>query len=95
MKVGNAIKKLRKKSGMTQVYFADKIGITQTYLSNLEKGHRHPSIDILNKIANVLETPLPVLFWFTLTEEDVKENKRDIFKLLKPPIDSLVDALFS
>lgn len=34
----NPIKKLRKLSGLTQKKFADKVGTTQSYLSQLENG---------------------------------------------------------
>ena len=92
MNLGNAVKELRKKRGLTQGNFCEQIGITQSYLSQVEKGHKEPSIDVLKKIANALDTPMPVLFWFTLTEEDVDESKVEVFKLLKPSVDSLVDA---
>jgi transcriptional regulator with XRE-family HTH domain len=71
MNLGNAVKELRKKRGLTQGNFCEEIGITQSYLSQVEKGHKEPSIDVLKKIADALGTPMPVLFWFTLTEEDV------------------------
>lgn len=95
MDLGNAVKELRKKRGLTQGNFCEKIGITQSYLSQVEKGHKEPSIDVLKKIADALGTPMPVLFWFTLTEEDVDESKVEVFKLLKPSVDSLVDAFFN
>ena len=95
MDLGNAVKELRKKRGLTQGNFCEQIGITQSYLSQVEKGHKEPSIDVIKKIADALGTPIPVLFWFTLTEEDVDDNKREVFKLLKPSVNSLVDAFFN
>jgi len=95
MNLGLAVKTLRKNKGLTQGNFCKMVGITQSYLSQLENGNKEPSIDVVKKIADALGTPMPVLFWFTLTEEDVDESKVEVFKLLKPSVDSLVDAFFN
>ena len=95
MNLGNAVKELRKKRGLTQGDFCKQIGITQSYLSQVENGNKEPSVDVIKKIAVALSTPVPVLFWFTLTEDDVDESKVEVFKLLKPSVDSLVDAFFN
>jgi transcriptional regulator with XRE-family HTH domain len=95
MNLGLAVKTLRKNKGLTQGNFCEMVGITQSYLSQVENGNKEPSIDVVKKIADALGTPMPVLFWFTLTEEDVDESKVEVFKLLKPSVDSLVDAFFN
>jgi len=95
MNLGLAVKTLRKNKGLTQGNFCEMVGITQSYLSQVENGNKEPSIDVVKKIADALGTPMPILFWFTLTEEDVDDNKREVFKLLKPSVDSLVDAFFN
>jgi len=95
MNLGLAVKTLRKNKGLTQSNFCEMVGITQSYLSQVENGNKEPSIDVVKKIADALGTPIPVLFWFTLTEEDVDESKVEVFKLLKPSVDSLVNAFFN
>ena len=95
MNLGLAVKTLRKNKGLTQGNFCEMVGITQSYLSQVENGNKEPSIDVVKKIADALGTPMPVLFWFTLTEEDVDESKVEVFKLLKPSVDSLIDAFFN
>lgn len=95
MDLGLAVRTLRKSKGLTQGNFCEMVGITQSYLSQVENGNKEPSIDVVKKIADALGTPMPVLFWFTLTEEDVDESKVEVFKLLKPSVDSLVDAFFN
>lgn len=95
MNLGLAVKTLRKNKGLTQGNFCEIVGITQSYLSQVENGNKEPSIDVVKKIADALGTPMPVLFWFTLTEEDVDDSKVEVFKLLKPSVDSLVDAFFN
>lgn len=48
------IKKARKKSGLTQLQLAKKVGINREYLSRIENNHSAPSLDLLKRIANVL-----------------------------------------
>ena len=91
MKIGNGIKVLRKKSGLSQTEFANSIGINQSYLSQIEGGKKNPSTDLLEKIANHFKTPLPILFWFCVDESDIKESKKlEAFKIVKPSIDALI-----
>lgn len=37
--IGPAIRHYRKQAGLTQTELADRVGITQSYLSRLEQGH--------------------------------------------------------
>lgn len=94
MDIGNSIRLLRKKRGFNQGAFSEQVGITQSYLSQLEKGHKKPSIEVLESISNSLNTPLPIIFWFTITENDVCDEKKHIYKEVKPLVDKLIDSLF-
>jgi len=94
MQIGNAVKTIRKSRNETQCNFAQQIGITQTYLSQVENGQKKPSMDVIEKIALATNVPLPILFWFGITENDVDSNKLDSFKLLKPMIDTLIRGIF-
>jgi XRE family transcriptional regulator, regulator of sulfur utilization len=91
MKLGQSIKKLRvNKARQIQGLFAQNIGITQSYLSQIETGQKEPSTEILQKIADYFEVPLPILFWYGIEESDIKPEKAEYYKVLKPAIDSLI-----
>lgn len=60
--VGGNIKRLRVAQGMTQGTLAGMVGINRPYLSRIESGSENASIDMLIKITEGLETPLPALF---------------------------------
>lgn len=94
MNIGESIRKLRKGIAKRQSLFAKDIGITQTYLSQIENDHKKPSTEVLQKIANHLDIPLAILFWFGIEEKDVKPNVRTHFKFLKPIIDKMLMSLF-
>ena len=48
------IKEMREKRGLSQGQLADKIGVAQQHISRWENGKHRPGIDILIKIAAVL-----------------------------------------
>ena len=60
--LGKYLREARKEVGLSQEEFADKIEINRTYYGNLERGENSASIDKLQKIAKVLNTPLSELF---------------------------------
>jgi len=95
MNIGKSIIKLRvNKLNQSQRFFADQIGITQSYLSQIENGKKQPSTDLLQKIAELLKTPLPILFWFAIDETDVNTNKIEHFNFIKPTIDKMIESIF-
>lgn len=94
MNIGESIRILRKKKLMNQGVFANRVGITQPFLSSIETGRKTPSMGVLEKMANVLNTPLSILFWFGVDREDVYEDRRYIFDQLKPTIDKLIEEVF-
>lgn len=53
--IGENIRRYRKEKNMTQKDLGDYIGISNTYLSDLEVGRTNPSIKTLKKIAAALE----------------------------------------
>lgn len=53
--LGNEIKELRLKNGLSQVELAKKAGISRTYLSQIENGLRSPSFFIVTKIFRLLK----------------------------------------
>jgi transcriptional regulator with XRE-family HTH domain len=95
MNIGESIRILRKRESMNQEEFASSVGITQSYLSLIEKGHKKPSLEVLQQMADILNVPLPVLFWFGIEREDVPEEKKYAFDILKPSIDKLINEVFN
>lgn len=94
MKIGETIAKTRKEKGIKQKDFAKQIGISQEYLSKVEKGRRIASIPILQKIATALQIPLPILFFLGISEKDMPEHKKELFKQINPFIHQLTKQLY-
>ncbi len=60
--LANNIVYYRLQNGWSQEYFADKLGTTPTYVSNLENAKRNTRIDYIDHIATTLNVELFQLF---------------------------------
>ena len=49
------IREKREELGLSQKELAEKSGITQSFLCDIEQGRSKPSIDVAIKLANVLK----------------------------------------
>ena len=50
-RLGRNLRRLREEKGWSQEAFADEAGIHRTYVSDLERGVRNPTIIIVEKLA--------------------------------------------
>jgi len=48
------LRTLRKQKGLSQEAFADEAGLHRTYVSDLERGRRNPSLEVIDKLAKAL-----------------------------------------
>lgn len=96
MNVGVSIRKIRKERTpqLNQMEFAKLIGITQTYLSQIETGAKTPNISVLETISKEFQIPLAIIFWLGIQEDDILEHKREYFRFLKPTVDAMIDEFF-
>ncbi len=53
-RVGLAIRDRRNELGITQPHLAELAGVSTNTLYKLEKGQGNPTLDVLNKLAEVL-----------------------------------------
>jgi len=52
--VGDNIRRIREKAGLTQVYVAKQVGVTSAMLCQIERGTKNPSLQVGAEIAKVL-----------------------------------------
>jgi len=60
--LGNAIKEQRSALGISQEELASRAGLHRTYVSEVERGERNPSIASIEKLAQALEVSFTSLF---------------------------------
>ena len=62
VRFGHAVRKRRKKLGVSQEAFADLCGLHRTYMGGIERGERNVSLVNVEKIAHALKISLTQLF---------------------------------
>lgn len=53
-RLGKNVRRLRDQRGVSQETFADLASINRTYVSDIERGARNPTVRVLEKIAKTL-----------------------------------------
>jgi len=71
IQLGQNIKKLREKNAWTQEELAERAQLHISYIGQIERGLRYPSLRVLFKIADALEVKISDLF----KGIDAKKNK--------------------
>jgi transcriptional regulator with XRE-family HTH domain len=67
---GRKIRAVREGAHLSRELAAEKAGITASYLGEVERGEKWPSLEILAALAVALSAPLTVLFEFETQEAD-------------------------
>lgn len=75
------LKKIRKDKGYTQEILAEKLNVVRQIVSKWEKGLSLPDVDMLSKIANVLETDVNILLDGQITTTDQSEIVKQLAKI--------------
>lgn len=68
--IGNAVKLLRVRKGLTQTELAKLTNVSLSYISSIEKGRRNPSFSKLQKIAEALDKPLFLVCYLAESNSD-------------------------
>jgi transcriptional regulator with XRE-family HTH domain len=80
--IGERLRQIRKNRGLTLQDMADKLGVARSTYSGYESNYRHPPLEILTQIAEILKTSTDYLLG--LTENPYpKEPTRNVKELLK------------
>lgn len=93
MLIGNSIKHFRRKLGFTQSELAEKAGITQTHLSQVESGKKNAHTPTIKSLCESLGVPESLLYAYAIDTEGITESKRPSFDIIKHSIKGLVDEL--
>ena len=81
--LGSRIKEIRKLRRLSQEELSEKINIDPKHLSRIEVGRGFPSLDTLERLADVLNVDIKDLFEFSHKAQSQKELKETLSSLLK------------
>ena len=71
---GKEMRRLRKEAGMSAKQFGEYIGVSQTHISQLECGHKKPSPQLAERIAEAFDTMVEDML--KPFDEKVEEERR-------------------
>ncbi|CAM4195913.1 MULTISPECIES: helix-turn-helix domain-containing protein [Flavobacterium] len=88
MDIAEQIKKIRKEKGFSQQDVADKLSMNRVQYNRIETGKSDPTMNILQRIADVLEIEVVQFF-------EAKKNNKEIHSIDEPTLQraKLLDEL--
>lgn len=84
VEIGSRIAHRRIHSGIKQTTLADTVGISNNYLSSIERGKERPSLEILVSICNALRVTPDYLLMGNMHSNNVPSNIIDGLRLCSP-----------
>lgn len=78
--IGNRIRKYREENNMTQKQLAERIGVSNSRVSNWEQGLNRPDADILAAVCVALDVSPSLLLGIRVTGDDLTEQERRVLK---------------
>ena len=78
--IGNRIRKYREECNMTQKQLAERIGVSNSRVSNWEQGLNRPDADILAAVCVALDVSPSLLLGIRVTGDDLTEQERRVLK---------------
>ncbi len=89
------LKERRKKLGYTQAQLASKIGVSTSFITEIELAKKAPSFQTLDKLAAEIKVPVWTFFCDYGDQITVEENEKNSVQkqILKEEILKLVDTV--
>ena len=76
--IGEVLKRLRTIYGYKAIDVSEKLGISASYLSEIENGKKQPSLELLKKYAELFEIKLSSLILLSESYEEAEKEGRGI-----------------
>lgn len=86
MDLGQAIKTLRLKQGLTQAQLAEGCGMSTNAVCSLETGRAYPPKATVERLCQVFGVPTSYLLMASIEEADFPEEKRVLYRALLQPL---------
>lgn len=94
MKIGEVINLIIKKKGITQIELAKKTGKSSTAISQIVNGVYDPNPETLDKICEEINVPKAIIYFLTISEKEIPEDKLELYKMLSPSIKDFLINIF-
>lgn len=77
---GKRLRRLRKDSILTQDELAEAADISVSFLGGIERGHKSPTLETLDKLATALGISLSELVMLDCESINSDEGKKNVFR---------------
>ena len=74
--MGDRIREARKKLGFTQDQLSEKLDVTLTYISEIERGLKMPSMQLFIKLVEILDVSADYLLRDTVSTRNLYGDKQ-------------------
>lgn len=78
--IGSRIRKYREENNLSQKQLAEKIGVSNSRVSNWEQGLNRPDADILAEMCVALDVSPSLLLGIKVTGDELTEQERKVLK---------------
>ena len=75
------LKKIMFEKGITQKELAEKLGVSQAFISSWQVGKRHPKLSSIKKIAKAVNVPVNYFITDEHEQKDIKNSKDLIIQM--------------
>jgi transcriptional regulator with XRE-family HTH domain len=94
-KILETITAIRKERGMTQEQLALASGLSTTYINQLERGRKSPTLKSLENICKALNVPFPIVSILSVDKSSMSPEKWEGYQyLIDPVIRKIVSRYF-
>jgi len=93
MNYGKGMMIARTQIGMSKRQLALKVGVDASFITHIEAGRKRPSLDTIEKVAEVLGMPLPLLMLLSADPSELKGIATDHAGVLGDRLATLVTLL--
>ncbi|MFE9084217.1 helix-turn-helix domain-containing protein [Brevundimonas sp. NPDC003935] len=74
--ISKSLRLLRRFKGLSQTEIAQRLGVTKSWISEIESGKKEPTLNLLHGYADVLEIPLSSILFFSEQMDGDKPSER-------------------
>ena len=85
--IGTRIRKYREEQNMSQKQLAEKIGVSNSRVSNWEQGINRPDADMIAEICETLNVSPSLLLGVHLDTDEFNEHEKKIIKAYREKTD--------
>ena len=91
--LSEALRLLRVFHDMKQKDLADELGLSKSYISEIENGNRTPSFEVIEKYAAFFKIPVSSIVFFSEQIEGTRSKKRKVSQTKQAIASKIIDFL--